>query len=225
MPFAYPSPDTPHPVTLPDGSKLPNNVFLKAVIDHPGIEIGDYTYASDFDPPAELGGWASRIAPFLFPVSPDRLIIGKFGQFAHGVRFITHSANHAMGGFSTYPFAIHDPDRFGAYAAEMPVGRDTLIGHDVWLGMDVKVMPGARVGNGVIAGAGAVLAGDIPDYAVVAGNPGTVRRMRFAPDVIAALNEIAWWDWPIDAILAAETHITSADIDALRSVARQARLA
>ncbi|MEL7100232.1 MAG: CatB-related O-acetyltransferase [Pseudomonadota bacterium] len=212
----YPSPDTPNPVTLPDGSTLPNNVFLKAVIDHPRIEVGDYTYANAFTVPED---WAAHIAPFMFPTSQDRLIIGKFGQFADGARFITQSANHRRDGFSTYPFAIHDPDRFMAYPGTLPRGKDTVVGHDVWLGKDVSVMPGTRIGSGVIVGSGAVVAGTIPDYAVVVGNPGRVVRLRFDPDTIVALLQIAWWDWPIDAILDAEAAICGADLDALRAAA------
>ncbi len=215
--MSYPGPDTPHPVVLPDGSRLPNNVFLKAVIDHPRMEIGEYTYANDFDPPADPSDWAGRIAPFLFPVSPDKLIIGKFGQFAHGVRFITHSANHKMDGFSTYPLAIHDPERFVHYAADMQPGRDTIIGNDVWLGMDVKVMPGAQIGNGVIVGAGSVVAGTLPDYVVAAGNPARIVRHRFTPDVVAYLLKVCWWDWPIEDILTHEAAIVGGDLNALKA--------
>lgn len=214
----FPSPDTVHPVTLPDGSQLPNNVFLKAVIDHPRIEIGDYTYANDFDPPALLSDWAGRIAPYLFPTSDDRLIIGKFGQIAHGVRFITHSANHDMRGFSTFPFAIHDPQRFASYAGGLPKGSDTVVGHDVWIGAEARVLPGARIGSGVIIGTGAVVGGDIPDYSVVVGNPGRVIRQRFDAETIRRLLDVAWWDWPIEKIIAQEPLIVGADIDALEAV-------
>lgn len=214
--MTYPSPDTPNPVTLPDGAVLPNNVFLKAVIDHPRMDIGEYTYANAFQVPQD---WAAHIAPYLFPTSPDRLIIGKFGQFADGVQFITQSANHKMDGFSTYPFALHDPARFPTYAAGLPVGRDTVIGHDVWLGKNVSVMPGTQIGSGVIVGSGATVAGTIPDYAVVVGNPGRVVRMRFDPATVSALRALAWWDWPIEAILAAEAAIVGADLPALQAFA------
>lgn len=214
----FPSPETVHPVTLPDGAALPNNVFLKAVIDHPRIEVGDYTYANDFDPPAERSGWAPRLAPYLFPTSHDRLIIGKFGQIAHGVRFITHSANHDMRGFSTFPFAIHDPDRFLGYANELPPGRDTVVGHDVWIGAEARVLPGAQIGHGVIIGTGAVVGGEIPDYSVVVGNPGRVIRRRFEAQTVQRLIEIAWWDWPIDKIMDHEALIVGADIAALEAV-------
>lgn len=81
------------------------------------------------------------------------------------------------------------------------------------------MLPGARIGNGVIVGAQAVVAGDVPDYAVVSGNPAAVRRMRFAPEIVAALLELAWWDWPIETILAHEAAICGGDIAALRAAA------
>lgn len=219
MPGHFPTPDTINPVSLPDGTPIPNNVFLKAVIDHPRFEVGDYTYASDFHPPENPSEWAMRLAPFLYPISQDRLVIGKFGQFAHGVRFITNSANHRMDGFSTFPFAIHQPDRFMAYPGTLPRGRDTVIGHDVWIGMNAIIMPGTTIGNGVIVGAGAVVSGKVPDYAIVAGNRAEVVRMRFDDATIAALLDIAWWDWPIERILEHEEAICGGDLSTLRAAA------
>ncbi|GAB5512152.1 MAG: CatB-related O-acetyltransferase [Hyphomicrobiales bacterium] len=214
----YPTPDTAHPVTLPDGTVLPINVFLKAVIDHPRIEVGDYTYASDFNPPENVSGWASRIAPYIFPNSREKLTIGKFGQFAHGVRFITASANHKMDGISTYPFAIHEPDRIFGYPASLPQGRDTVIGHDVWIGMNAIIMPGSTIGNGVIVGAGTVVSGAVPDFAIVAGNRAEVVKMRFEDADIARINAVAWWNWPMETILANEVAITGGDVDVLEAI-------
>ncbi|MEM8651401.1 MAG: hypothetical protein AAGF54_12785 [Pseudomonadota bacterium] len=51
-------------------------------------------------------------------------------------------------------------------------------------------MPGTRMGNGVIVGAGAVVAGTIPDCAVVVGNPARVVRKRFSDAVIQRLNTL-----------------------------------
>lgn len=190
-------PTRAHPILLPDGSAHEGTAFLSAVIDHPAFEVGDYTYASDFDPPAD---WAARLAPYLFPFSREKLVIGRFCQIAHGVRFLTASANHDMRGVSTFPFPVFDADRRAGY---QPDQRDTIIGHDVWFGHGALVLPGARIGNGVIVGAGAVVGGSVPDYAVVTGNPAQVLRMRFSPDEIAQLNALAWWDWPADRIEAA----------------------
>jgi len=64
----------------------------------------------------------------------------------------------------------------------------------------VIVTNGSNIGNGVIAGAGAVITKDVPDYAVVAGVPARVIRYRYNPEQIKALNKIAWWDWSDDEI-------------------------
>ena len=216
MPF--PAPELVHPMQFPDGSDNPQMVHLNRVIAHPNIEIGDFTYLNDFDPPPD-GNWAARIAPYLYPGAPERLRIGRYGQIAHGARFITASANHPMRGLSTYPFAVFDHAMFAAYRDELTVLPDTVVGHDVWIGHGALVLPGARIGHGAIIGAGAVVAGTVADYAVVAGNPARVIRMRFAPDVVAALLDLAWWDWRPEAVRAAIPALAGADPDRLRALA------
>lgn len=208
-----PDPASVHPIVLPDGSRHPGTVFLKNVIDHPRIEVGAYTYASDFDPPKD---WAARLAPYLLPFSKEKLTIGKFCQIAQSVRFIGSSANHATDGISTFPFAVFDPQTLMGY---QPDTRDMIIGHDVWLGNGAQVLPGARIGNGVIVGAGAVIRGNVPDYAVVTGNPGQVVRMRFSPPDIETLLALEWWHWPKEVIEAAQPALLAGDVAALRACA------
>ncbi|MEM6713059.1 MAG: CatB-related O-acetyltransferase [Pseudomonadota bacterium] len=217
MPF--PSPDIRHPITLPDGSMHSGTVFLQAAIDHPNWEIGRYTYASAHNPP---DNWAMALAPYLFKGVPEKLIIGSFCQIAHGVQLITSSANHRMDGISTYPFAVFDSLEGGVDydRPSMPKGsKDTVIGHDVWFGTGATVLPGAQIGNGVIVGAGAVVGGMVPDYAVIAGNPAETVRMRFDEETVRRIKAVAWWNWPIDTILAHEAIIVGGDINALETVA------
>lgn len=202
-----------YPITLPDGSEHRGTVFLNRVIDHPRFVAGDYSYASDFDPPED---WAARLAPYLFPGSAETLRIGKFCQIAHGVRFITASANHAMDGLTCFPFPVFDLTQITGY---QPDTRDTVIGHDVWIGYGALILPGARIGNGAVIGAGAVVRGAVPPYAIVTGNPGRITRTRFEPDGIARLDALAWWDWPADRIAAAEPALRSGDLDALERAA------
>lgn len=209
----FPDPGTRLPINLPDGTPHPGTVFLKPVLDHPRIVVGDYSYASAIHPPND---WAEHLAPYLFSDSPERLTLGKFCQIADGVTFITSSGNHRRDGFSTFPFAVFEGD-FKTRRPSLPQddGQDTILGHDVWLGKDALILPGARLGSGVIVGAGAVVGGSVPDYAIVAGNPGRVIRMRFDHPTIERLLQIAWWDWPIGQILTHEAAICGADLSAL----------
>lgn len=217
MPF--PSPDTLNPITLPDGSIHKGTVFLQAAVDHPRWEVGRYTYASAHQPPTD---WAMALAPYLYGVNKEKLVLGSFCQIAHGVQFITSSANHRMDGVSTYPFAVFDGLEGGVDydRPSMPTGsRDTVIGHDVWIGTGATILPGARLGNGVIVGAGSVVNGHVPDYAVVAGNRAQVVKMRFEQAAIDRINAVAWWDWPMDTILANEAAIVGGNVEALEAAA------
>lgn len=56
--------------------------------------------------------------------------------------------------------------------------KEVVIGDDVWIGRRVIILPGIKIGNGVIIGAGAVVTKDVPDYAVVAGVPAKVIKYR-----------------------------------------------
>lgn len=204
-----------HPLVLADGTALPNMVHLNRVIDHPNIRIGDFTYANDFDPPDD---WAAHLAPYLYPGAPERLVIGRFCQIAHGVRFITASANHAMTGLTTFPFPVFDPATIETYKASFTDLPDTHIGHDVWIGHAALILPGVRIGSGAIIGAGAVVTRDVAAYSLVAGNPARLIRPRFPPEIIDRLLALAWWDWPIDRIRAAVPALLAPDLAALEGL-------
>ena len=49
--------------------------------------------------------------------------------------------------------------------------KNVNIGHYVWLGIDVTVLPGVKIGDGVIVQAGAVVVSDLPDLSIAGGNP------------------------------------------------------
>lgn len=61
------------------------------------------------------------------------------------------------------------------------VWEGIVVGSDVYVGSNVTVLDGVRIGDGVVIGAGAVVTRDIPDYAVAAGVPARVIRLRRDP--------------------------------------------
>ncbi|HET9582990.1 MAG TPA: N-acetyltransferase [Bradyrhizobium sp.] len=70
--------------------------------------------------------------------------------------------------------------------AELPVNatdqltRAVSVGPGADIGIGAMVLPGCRIGRGVIVGAGAVVTKDIPDLAVAVGVPARVIRFRGA---------------------------------------------
>ena len=70
---------------------------------------------------------------------------------------------------------------------DVPVGRQfgdaraVSIGSGSWIGHGAIVLPGARIGEHVVVGAGSVVTGELPDYCVAVGIPARVIR-RYEPD-------------------------------------------
>lgn len=54
----------------------------------------------------------------------------------------------------------------------------TEIGSDVWIGQNVIVMPGIRIGEGAIVGAGSVVTKDVAAWSIVVGVPARFLRSR-----------------------------------------------
>ena len=57
---------------------------------------------------------------------------------------------------------------------------------DVWIGTGAIVLKGVTIGAGSLVAAGALVKDDVPKYAIVAGVPAKIVRMRFSNDEIAA---------------------------------------
>jgi virginiamycin A acetyltransferase len=61
-------------------------------------------------------------------------------------------------------------------------------------------LPGVHIDDGAIIGANAVVAKDVPPYAVVVGNPAVTKKYRFDKETIDFLLELKWWDKDIEEI-------------------------
>ncbi len=127
--------------------------------------------------------------------------IGSFCSFAPGCAVV---GNHILDAVSSHEFLFaatnFDDFKWKKRGNWEAINKKVIIGNDVWLGANVLITNGARIGNGVIAGAGSIITKDIPDYAVVVGNPARILRFRFSEDQIEILNKIAWWNWPVEKI-------------------------
>lgn len=159
------------------------------------VKIGKYTYGykkhlyGEFGLIQEIGSFCSI---------HDSVIIG--------------ASNHPTKLITTHPFLcevfakkgegmldlLADNQLFNKY--EIAQNEKIVIGNDVWIGANAIILPGVRIGNGVIVGAGAVCTKDVPDYAVVGGVPARVLRYRFNSQEIEMLNDIQWWNWPDEKI-------------------------
>lgn len=193
--------------------------FLKPLVTEPNIEIGDFTYYDDPDGPDKF---AQKCVLHHYPFIGDKLIIGKFCAIAEGARFIMNGANHAMSGFSTYPFNIfgHGWEKgFDPATWSKEVRGDTVVGSDVWIGMEAVILPGVEIGHGAIIAAKSVVTHDVPPYAIVAGNAAKMVKMRFDDRTIRRLLAVAWWHWPVDKIGRNLDAIRGANISLLEAAA------
>ena len=207
-----PNPDDREPM-----KGFPQVGYLKNFISAENIIVGDYTYYDDPDGPE----WFESNVLYHYPFIGDKLIIGRFCAIATRVKFIMNGANHQASGFSTYPFGIFSQgwERVMPTMDTLPYKGDTVIGDDVWIGYEATIMPGVKIGSGVIVASKAVVTKDVPPYAVVGGNPARVIRMRFDEATIGELLDIAWWDWSAEKITANLEAISGADLEQLRRAA------
>lgn len=205
----YPNPNTIYPI-----EGVTRTVYLKNIITNPQIIVGDYTY---YDDPEDVYNFEKNVL-YLFDFMRDKLIIGKFCQIATGVRFIMNGSNHAMNGFSTYPFKVFG----GQWSLKDPMQvvskGDTVIGNDVWIGNGATIMQGVKIGDGAIIGTNSLVTKDVEPYTIVGGNPAKEIRKRFDEETIQMLIALKWWDWGVQKITDNLEAITSGKIDELKRI-------
>ena len=173
-----------------------------------------------FEPPVRISEsnffHHSVIGAFSYMVSGSvyNTNIGRYCSIASGVNI--GQGNHPYKWLSTSPFQYeqsfrfktgpkykyHDmyqkykvPENNRRKALDSIRKPKTIIGNDVWIGTNAIVLPGVRIGNGAIIGAGCIVTKDVPDYAIIAGNPGKVIKYRFNHNIINRLIKLKWWNY------------------------------
>jgi len=147
----------------------------------------------------------------LFEEQAD-IYIGNFCSISSRV-VIFLGGGHNIDWISGYPF---DSPFVDIPAKDhKTTNGNVIIKNDVWIGFGATIMSGVTIGNGAVVAAESVVTKDVPDYAIVAGNPARVIKYRFSKDEIDTLLEISWWDWPDKYIVEVVPIIQSNDIETL----------
>ncbi|GBR08271.1 CatB-related O-acetyltransferase [Acetobacter oeni] len=178
---------------------------LSWMIADRGWKIGDHTYGK----------------PVVFEAEYAGLEIGRFCSIGPNVTMIL--GNHRMDMVTTYPFKTlsHFWPEAEAGEDDHATNGDIVVGNDVWFGANCTILSGARIGDGAIIAAGALVRGVVEPYAIVGGNPARVIRHRFSPEVIARLLAVAWWDWAEDVLRERLPGLMSSDIEGFLEVAER----
>jgi len=107
-------------------------------------------------------------------LNPYATIRGRF-RGGDGVRIGAYACivgfNH---GFARIDVPIHEQPHNS---------KGIVLGDDIWVGAQVTILDGVTVGSHSILAAGAVVTRNVPDYAIVGGNPAKVIRLRNQAEV------------------------------------------
>jgi len=138
------------------------------------ITLGDNVIIDDFvmiyaTAPTVIGSHV-HIASFCSLVGGGELRIGDFCALSSGVRVLTGSDDFLGGGLtnSTIPAPFRHVSR-----SYVHVGRHAMIGTNTVL------LPGTRIGEGTVVGAGSLVNRDLAPWGIYVGSP--ARRIRERP--------------------------------------------
>lgn len=117
-----------------------------------------------------------------------RIRIGNYCQF--GPRVAIYGINHPTHRITTYI----NRNLFEGRLSPEKTGEPVEVGNDVWVGYGAILLPGVKIGNGAIIGAGSVVSKDVGSYEVAVGNPARVIKKRFDRELVGLLNQWQWWN-------------------------------
>lgn len=104
--------------------------------------------------------------PTSLPSEPELVSIGNNVNVAKGAAFVTHDVIHSIWHYQNEPEYPFTKNRY--YMGKI------VIGDNVMIGQNALVMYNVKIGNNVIVAAGSVVTKDVPDDAIVGGNPAKI---------------------------------------------------
>lgn len=179
--FAKEQPEEPTPEQLWRARNEHNHTTLGDVVHPELIEVGNWTYGAINLNTGNLQG---------------KLRIGHFCSIAPGVVFVMNN-EHDYRNMSTYPFKVM---MLQSEEMEAESKGGIVVADDVWIGYGATILDGVHIGQGAVIGARAVVTKDVPPYAIVAGNPAKIIRMRFSDEMISRLLTIDFGVLDIDDV-------------------------
>ena len=154
-------------IQMGSGCKIHSGAWVDASRS-PGVRFGDKVTLNRFA--SVQGGTGGvrlgnrvEINNFSIINGTGGVDIGDDSLIGPGVHLISYQHHYARGK------TIH---------SQPADARPIRIGCDVWLGANSVILAGVTIGDGAVIAAGAVVREDVPPYAVVAGVPATIRKMR-----------------------------------------------
>ncbi len=148
-----------------------NGTILKNPFNMDAVKVGNHSYG---------------FLDVLRDGDRGNLTIGHFCSIAANVMFVV-SSEHNTKTVSTYPYKVRC---LHTQASEAFSKGDIVVDDDVWIGYGATILSGVHIGQGAVVAAGAVVAKDVPPYAIVGGVPAKVIRYRFSPEIIEALMKV-----------------------------------
>ena len=186
---------------------LPQNTILEAPSS---LKWTQYEHS------IHLGAFSYQVSGYCFAAR-----IGRYCSFGEDIQI--GRQDHPLTWASTSPaFYLHDnlfslkggfegAEEYHSYrfqnGAPPTKVQITNIGNDVWIGHGAMIKAGVTIGDGAIVAANAVVAKDVPPYAVVAGNPAVIKKFRLPPLLISPFLRSKWWryaPWQLTHLSAAK---------------------
>lgn len=159
-----------------EGGQMFSETLREVLLEKFHVAAGAYSYGSLLDP-----GQAD-----------PQTTIGRYVSCGPAVR--RFGAAHPTEHTTLHPFAY--ADRWRSLNSTDPILRTPLyVGDDSWIGANAVILPAVRrIGFGAVIGAGAVVTGDVADFAVVLGNPAREVRLRLNKGAREQLLEDRPWE-------------------------------